>query len=91
MKRKGYQRPCLIFFFLETSQTQGTTYLAPSAGILLIYTCLPYFNAKNEKYTSFQKIYSRIHRLLKELGSLNNNLIMLELWKKNYTSFETFY
>ena len=82
MKLKGYQRPCLILFLRNQSDTRHHLHIAFhcfNAEILLIYTCLPYFNGKNKKYTAFQKIYSRIRRLLKELGSLNNNLIMLEL------------
>ena len=85
MKLKRYQRPCLILFLRNQSDTRHNlhiTFLCFNAEILLIYRCLPYFHAKNKKYTVFQKIYARIHRLLKELGSLNNNMIMLELQKK---------
>ena len=94
MKLIGYQKPCLILFLRNQSDTRDQlhiTFLCFIGEILLIYMCFPYFNAKIKKYTAFQKKkYTRIHRLLKELGSLSNNLIMLELWKRKLCKFWNF-
>ena len=86
MKLKRYQRPCSILYFLETSQIKSTTYtlhfFALTQRFYWFTPVYPILMQTIKKYTAFQKIYTTIHRHLKALESLKNNLIMLGLWKK---------